>query len=94
MTGIQRKKKGSGRETKTRNTNIAYNPVVNFYSLILSEQQSQIDWVKCTFVDTTIIAKYNLSCQVMFRLVYETLIYFIPMIGWYQKIVIDNVFVW
>ena len=30
----------------------------------------------------------------MFRLVYETLIYFIPMIGWYQKIVIDNVFVW
>ena len=63
-------------------------------SLVLANHGSRIDWMVGMFVGHMMNAKSKLSRQVRVGFVCEAVIQFMPIIGWYRKIVTDDVFVW
>ena len=63
-------------------------------ALLLSNHGSRIDWMVAMFIGHLKVVdnRVGVSCRVGF--VCEALIQFMPLIGWYRKIICDDIFVW
>lgn len=63
-------------------------------SLLLSNHGSRIDWMVAMFCGhlTSVANKPTVRCRVGF--VCEALIQLMPLIGWYRKVICDDIFVW